>query len=131
VFHYREDRIRAHIQLFWLALLLLRVIENITSDTWRNTRRELDLMHLIALATSTGQVAQRSVTTPGSIGRAAGPRPARTPQIPRLHPPRQPLNHAERASSRSNTTPTEALGVSPGQPLHPTARVLLIFGSHA
>jgi Transposase DDE domain len=65
VFHYREDRIRAHIQLCWLALLLLRVIENATGDTWRNTRRELDRMHLITLATSAGQIAQRSATTPG------------------------------------------------------------------
>ena len=42
VFHYREDRVRAHVQLCWLALLLLRVIENATGDTWRNVRRELD-----------------------------------------------------------------------------------------
>jgi hypothetical protein len=65
VFHHREDRIRAHIQLCWLALLLLRVIENVTGDTWRNTRHELDRMHLVTLATSAGQVAQRSATTPG------------------------------------------------------------------
>jgi len=64
VFHYREDRIRAHIQLCWLALLLLRVIENTTGDTWRNVRHELDRMHLVTLATSHGQVAQRSATTP-------------------------------------------------------------------
>jgi DDE family transposase len=65
VFHYREDRIRAHIQLCWLALLLLRVIEIATGDTWRNVRRELDRMHLITLATDHGRVAQRSTTTPG------------------------------------------------------------------
>jgi hypothetical protein len=65
VFHYREDRIRSHVQLCWLALLLLRVIENATNDTWRNIRHELDRMHLIALATADGQVAQRSATTPG------------------------------------------------------------------
>ena len=65
VFHHREDRIRAHIQLCWLALLLLRVIENATSDTWRNTRRELDRMHLVTLATNAGRVAQRTTTTPG------------------------------------------------------------------
>jgi DDE family transposase len=65
VFHHREDRIRAHIQLCWLALLLLRVIENATGDTWRNARRELDRMHLVTLATTAGQVAQRTTTTPG------------------------------------------------------------------
>jgi len=63
VFHYREDRIRAHVQLCWLALLLLRVVENATDDTWRNVRHELDRMHLVTLATAGGQVAQRSAVT--------------------------------------------------------------------
>jgi len=65
VFHYREDRIRAHVQLCWLALLLMRVVENATDDTWRNVRRELDRMHLVTLATADGHVAQRTVTTTG------------------------------------------------------------------
>jgi Transposase DDE domain len=65
VFHHREDRIRAHVQLCWLALLLLRVVENATGDTWRNLRHELDRMHLVTLATADGQVAQRSATTAG------------------------------------------------------------------
>jgi len=33
VFHYREDRIRSHVQLCWLALLLMRVVENATDDS--------------------------------------------------------------------------------------------------
>jgi len=65
VFHYREDRIRAHVQLCWLALLLARVAENATGDTWRNLRHELDRMHLVTLATADGRVAQRSAATPG------------------------------------------------------------------
>jgi len=65
VFHYREDRVRAHVQLCWLALLLMRVVENATNDTWRNVRHELDRMHLVTLATADGHVAQRSGTTTG------------------------------------------------------------------
>jgi len=65
VYHYREDRIRAHVQLCWLALLLIRVAETGTGDTWRNIRHELDRMHLVTLATADGRVAQRSVATPG------------------------------------------------------------------
>jgi len=65
VFHHREDRIRAHVQLCWLALLLIRVAENATGDTWRNLHHELDRMHLVTLATSDGRVAQRSAATPG------------------------------------------------------------------
>lgn len=65
VYHYREDRIRAHVQLCWLALLLIRVVENATGDTWPNLRDELNRMHLVTLATTDGRVAQRSRTTPG------------------------------------------------------------------
>ncbi|HZM79705.1 MAG TPA: IS1634 family transposase [Candidatus Limnocylindrales bacterium] len=65
VFHHREDRIRAHIQLCWLALLLIRVVENTTADTWRNTRHELDRLHLVTLGTDHGRVAQRSALTAG------------------------------------------------------------------
>ncbi len=63
VFHHREDRIRAHVQLCWLALLLLRVVENATDDTWRNVRHELDRLHLVTLASPDGRVAQRSALT--------------------------------------------------------------------
>jgi hypothetical protein len=65
VFHHREDRIRSHVQLCWLALLLIRVVENGTGDTWRNIRHELDRMHLVTLETAEGRVAQRSATTEG------------------------------------------------------------------
>jgi hypothetical protein len=64
VYHHREDRIRAHVQLQWLALLLLRVAETTIGDTWRNIRDELERMHLVTLATDQGQVAQRSELTP-------------------------------------------------------------------
>jgi hypothetical protein len=65
VFHHREDRIRAHVQLCWLALLLIRVVENATSETWRCVRDELERMHLVTLETAAGRVAKRSLTTPG------------------------------------------------------------------
>ena len=63
VFHHREDRIRGHVQLCWLALLLIRVVENTTGDTWRNIRHELDRMHLVTLATPAGTLAQRTAIT--------------------------------------------------------------------
>jgi hypothetical protein len=80
VFHHREDRIRAHVQLCWLALLFIRVVENAVGDTWRNVRHELDRLHLVTLATAHGRVAQRSALTAGhkSILTALGlPEPAR------------------------------------------------------
>lgn len=65
VYHRKEDRVRAHVQLCWLALLVLRVAEIATGDTWRNIRDELERMHLVTLSTSEGNVAQRSELTPG------------------------------------------------------------------
>jgi Transposase DDE domain len=64
-YHRREDRIEAHVQLCWLALLLLRVAETETDETWRNLRNELDCMHLVTLATNEGTVSQRTELTPG------------------------------------------------------------------
>ncbi len=63
VYHRREDRIESHVQLCWLALLLLRVAETETQDTWRNIRNELDRMHLVTLKTSAGTVSQRTELT--------------------------------------------------------------------
>jgi len=44
--HRKEDRIRAHVILCWLALLLIRLAETQTEQTWRNLRDELQRMHL-------------------------------------------------------------------------------------
>ena len=46
-----------------MALLLIRVVENATDDTWRNVRHELDRMHLVTMETAEGRVAQRTTTT--------------------------------------------------------------------
>jgi transposase len=82
VHHRREDRIRGHVQLCWLALLLIRVIENTALDTWRNLRHELDRMHLVTLATGDGSVAQRSQATPGQRDILAA---LDLPEPPRFH----------------------------------------------
>jgi len=51
VYHRREDRIRAHVLLCWLALLLIRVAENATGQTWNRLRTELQRLQA---ATFTG-----------------------------------------------------------------------------
>ncbi len=80
VYHRLHDRIRAHVLLCWLALLLIRLAETATGDTWRNLRHELDRMHLGHFVGSAGHVLQRTETTPGqaAIFRAIGvPEPKR------------------------------------------------------
>ena len=42
VYHRKEERIRAHVILCWLALLLARIAENACGATWPNLRRELE-----------------------------------------------------------------------------------------
>jgi hypothetical protein len=39
VHHRREDRIRSHVQLCWLALSLIRLMETRTEQTWRQVMR--------------------------------------------------------------------------------------------
>ena len=51
VYHRKEERIRAHVILCWLALLLARIAENACGATWPELRRELDR---IAVGTFTG-----------------------------------------------------------------------------
>ena len=65
VFHHKPQRIHAHVQLCWLALLLMRVAEHATGQTWRNLRAELDRLHLVTVDTPEGHVAQRGQLTPG------------------------------------------------------------------
>ena len=42
VYHRKEERIRAHVILCWLALLLARIAENACGATWPELRRQLD-----------------------------------------------------------------------------------------
>ena len=63
VYHRREDRIRAHVLLCWLALLLARIAENACGDTWPNLRRELDRIHVGTFTGPAGTFRQRTEIT--------------------------------------------------------------------
>jgi hypothetical protein len=64
VFHRLEHRIRAHVLLCWLALLLVRVAERQTSSTWRRINTELGRLHLVTLAGPAGRIEQTTTITP-------------------------------------------------------------------
>jgi len=64
VYHRREDRIRAHVVLCWLALLLVRVTENSCGDTWPALRRELEKLKLGSFSGPAGTFRQRTELTP-------------------------------------------------------------------
>jgi len=65
VHHRKEDRIRAHVLLCWLALLLIRIAENQAADTWWDLRDELQRMHLGTFTGPAGRSRQRTELTAG------------------------------------------------------------------
>jgi hypothetical protein len=64
VYHRKPERIRAHVLLCWLGLLLIRLAENGTRRTWAGLRRELERMQLVRLDGPAGLIEQRTETTP-------------------------------------------------------------------
>jgi transposase len=86
VFHRIEPRIRAHVLLCWLGLLLIRVAERRTGQTWRTIARELGRLHAITLAGPAGTVVQTTEPTTAQLGilRACGLAPP--PRITTLDP---------------------------------------------
>ena len=63
VYHRKEQRIRAHVLLCFLALVLVRIAERAAADTWPALRRELDRIHLVELEGTSGRAAQRTELT--------------------------------------------------------------------
>jgi hypothetical protein len=66
--HRKEERIRAHIILCWLALLLARTAENACGDTWPDLRRELDRIHVGTFTGPAGTFRQRTEITKAQHG---------------------------------------------------------------
>jgi hypothetical protein len=60
VYHRLEERIRAHVILCWLALLLIRVAENHTDQTWPAMRRELQRISIGTFTGPAGTFRQRT-----------------------------------------------------------------------
>ncbi|HLX52197.1 MAG TPA: IS1634 family transposase [Streptosporangiaceae bacterium] len=63
VYHRKEERIRAHVILCWLALLLARIAENACGGTWPELRRELDRIHVGTFTGPAGTFRQRTEIT--------------------------------------------------------------------
>jgi transposase len=63
VYHHLEDRIRAHVTLCWLALLLIRITETATGQTWNRLRAELQRIHLGTFTGDHGTFTHRTQLT--------------------------------------------------------------------
>ncbi len=78
VYHRKEERIRAHVILCWLALLLIRIAETTCHATWPQIRRELDRIHIGTFTGPAGTFRQRTeiTKTPARHPQPAPDRPA-------------------------------------------------------
>jgi hypothetical protein len=63
VYHRLEDRIRAHVLLCWLALLLVRVAETATGRTWNTIRADAQRLHIVTYTGPAGTFAQSTEPT--------------------------------------------------------------------
>jgi hypothetical protein len=63
VYHRLEARIRAHVILCWLALLLIRIIETTTGSTWKRIRHEFDPLTIATFTGPTGTFRQTAELT--------------------------------------------------------------------
>ncbi|MFF3160218.1 transposase, partial [Streptomyces sp. NPDC057910] len=68
VLHRLEHRIRAHVLLCWLALLLIRVAERRTGSTWNHISTQLGRLHEVTLTGDAGQITQTTPLTPEQAG---------------------------------------------------------------
>jgi hypothetical protein len=64
VYHRKEERIRAHVILCWLALLLARIAENACAATWPELRRQLDRIQAGTFTGPAGTFRQRTEISP-------------------------------------------------------------------
>jgi transposase len=86
VWHRLQRRIRAHVLLCWLALLLVRVAERQTGHTWRRVDLELGRLHLVTLVGAAGRVEQTTALTPTQRELFTATGIAPPPRVTSLHP---------------------------------------------
>jgi len=63
VYHSKDDRIRSHVLLCWLALLLVRIAEVETGQTWTVIRRQMQQQNLVDLFGRNGRILQHTELT--------------------------------------------------------------------
>jgi transposase len=63
VYHSKDDRIRSHVLLCWLALLLVRIAEVETGISWPKIRRQMQQLNLIQFFDKNGRILQHTELT--------------------------------------------------------------------
>jgi transposase len=63
VYHRKDERIKAHVLLCFLALLLVRIAELQTGLTWDRIRAEMERIHLGIFESKNGRILRRTEVT--------------------------------------------------------------------
>jgi len=63
VYHSKDNRIRSHVLICWLALLLVRIAEVETGLTWTRIRRQMQQINLIEFFDNNGRILQHTEPT--------------------------------------------------------------------
>jgi transposase len=63
VYHRKDERIQAHVFLYFLALLLVRIAERKTNMTWDRIKAQMERLHLIDFFSKDGHVLQTTEPT--------------------------------------------------------------------
>ena len=84
VFNLLEHRVRAHVLVCWLALLLIRCAEHSTQRSWQQVSAELGRLHRVTLSGEAGTITQTTEITESQrdLYRACQVKPP-----PRVHAP--------------------------------------------
>jgi hypothetical protein len=86
VYQRKEQRIRAHVLLCWLALLLARVAETTCDQPWPALRRELDRIKVGTFTGPAGTFRQRTELSTAQRATLAALQVAEPPRIYQLTP---------------------------------------------
>ena len=86
LYHRLEHRIRAHVIVCWLALLLIRIAERASGHSWRRIATELQRLHLVTLQGEAGAVQQTTQPTDAQHAILAALQIEPPPRITALEP---------------------------------------------
>ena len=98
VYHRLEDRIRAHVLLCWLALLLIRIVETRTGQTWHHLRPALQRLHVGTFTGPAGTYQQTTTPSPEVKAVFAALDVELPPKVLHLHTPAGPVEDSTPAA---------------------------------
>ncbi len=63
MYHSKDDRIRSHVLICWLSLLMVRIAEEESGLTWSRIRKQMQQQNLIEFFDPNGRILQHTELT--------------------------------------------------------------------